>query len=119
MEAEAKKHGPSDAEIVALKAEHGEKFGELHEFYIEEIGKAVVCRLANRHEARRFTLQSANDEKREAAVHNLLTTCAVWPPRAELDAILEKHPMAATTWVGQLLKKMGLVPDGEVQKKVL
>lgn len=105
----------TEEQIADLKAEHG----KIIAFTNDEIGETFVVRLPHPDETRRFQLQSAQEERREGAIHSLCLACTVWPPREQLEVTLKVYTFAGVTLAGQIMKAAGLAPDSSVQKKVL
>lgn len=113
---------PSEAEVAALKSQHGE---ELHA--LELCGAladgtplvTVVVRLPNRQEYRRFKDAAANrnGDARIKATEQLARSCIVYPSPERLEYVAEKYAAVLDSVAGELLELAGA--QNNVAKKAL
>lgn len=97
-----------DAKIIdKLKAEHGEIYA------VGIAGTTIIVRPPSRAAFRRFADKAAGDSGRYAAMENLLRDCVVWPPLAELDALLERKPGIAAPIAERLVQLAGAAQEAD------
>lgn len=93
---------PTDEEIEALKAKHG----ELHLLTAKE--ESVVVKPPTRAQYGRFREYASSQERRGEAFQKLLSDCVVWPDVKGLDALLARLPGLAETFGGEVAQLAGL-----------
>lgn len=88
---------------------------ELHALTTDD-GLAVVVKMPSGPEFERFTQQLADDERQHNAMANLFHTCVVYPPAAEIRAMLAAQPGLAFSFGGRLAKVAGVRRDIDAKK---
>lgn len=102
---ETKSTGPTQEQIAALKAQHGDlrrvktKRGD------------VIVRGPDQGEWRRFRADSADPKKKAQSVETLVRACVVHPDPPLFSALLERAPALVETLAESVLELAGLEED--------
>lgn len=96
--------------VAELEAKHGKV---LH--LRREAGEAVFRR-PKRDEWRKFKADLGNDEGKHMASENLVIACAVWPERAQFEALLDDAPGLIDAFANGLTSWSGLGQAETVKK---
>ena len=98
------------AKIDQLKAAHGDVY------LLKAAGEELVLRAPRRLEWQQFRDFGSDDRKRSRAAETLFRACCVYPDRAELDTVLERHPGIPETAMDKLSELAGVVVGAETSK---
>lgn len=83
---------------------------------LEASGEEVLARPATRAEWKKHMSALTNEETRSIAFDALFFDCVVFPPRAELNAMLERQPGLSLTFAKQIQKLSGLTSEVSAKK---
>lgn len=109
-------HAVTDEALAELKAKHGErKVLKLTTATPEGVIEVAVLK-PGRKEYERFRKQLGDDNKRDAALENLLRAQVLSPERAQFDALLDEFPALPEEFGKPLLTAIGLSGSAEVGK---
>lgn len=103
---------PSDTEIQATKNDH--PGAELH--MLEHGDEAVIVKVPNRSQWRRFVAESSNKTPgaASAAMENLLAQVTVWP-KSTAD-LYDRRPGLVETFAGKVSELAGLSSEASAKK---
>ncbi len=103
---------PTEQEIEAVKGAH--PGAELH--MVEHGDAAIVVRVPNRTQWRRFIVESSNKTPgaASAAMENILAAVTVWP-RSTAD-LYDARPGLVETFAGKVCELAGLASEASAKK---
>lgn len=103
---------PTEQDITAIKATHAG--AELH--LVESGEDAIVVKVPNRAQWRRFVAESANKTPgaASAAMENLLAQVTVWP--ASTADVYDRRPGLVETFAGKVAELAGLAQEASAKK---
>jgi hypothetical protein len=98
--------------IAELKAEHG----EIYRLDAREYDKTIVIKKPDRHVYKRYRKDGTDEDKRHAALQQLVDDVIVWPPPDEFQAMTDDLPGLYETFGNQVARIAGLSREVDSKK---